>query len=91
MDRTRLEFCADFWTPHFKKDVAILERIQWRATKMVRGMENLIYKKKMKQLGWFSLEKRRLRRHLIRVLNYLKGNNKGDRDRQFPVSIWTGL
>lgn len=47
---------VQFWALWHKRDMGIMERVQQKATKKMKGQKHFRYKERLRELGLFSLE-----------------------------------
>jgi len=78
-----MESCMQLWSLQHQKDMELLEQVQRRTTKMIRRLEHLSYEERLRGLGLFSLEDRRLQGDFIAAFQYLKGAYKKAQEELF--------
>ena len=89
--RPHLEYCVQAWSPYLKKDIAVPERLQRLATRMMIDLRKLPYKDRLKRLNLFSLERRRLRGDLIEVFKYSRDPTSSPVAHLFTLRKESGL
>ena len=67
--RPHLEYGQAIWHPNLKKQVQAIEKVQRRATKLVKEIAELTYVERLGWLGLPSMKYRRLRGGMITVFN----------------------
>ena len=71
--RPHVEYCVSAWSPHYKKDRELIEKIQRRFTKMINNMDGKSYAERLQCLKLWTLEERRNRQDLIEVFKMCNG------------------
>jgi len=74
--RPHLEYAIQVWSPYKRRDIGCLEKVQRRATKLVKGLKNCSYEVRLAKLGLTTLEERRRRGDLIEAYKIITGKEK---------------
>ncbi|KAK4815748.1 hypothetical protein QYF61_006786 [Mycteria americana] len=80
--RPHLQYCVQVWSPQHRKDMDLLERVQRRATKMIRELEHLSCEERLR-VGVFHPGEEKALGRPIATFQYLKGASKKDRNKLF--------
>ena len=72
----------------YKKDAIQIENVQWRATRLVKGLKEMSYPERLKILGLPTLEYRRDRADMVQVYKILHGLDKADKDSLFKMATY---
>ncbi len=75
--RPHLEYGIQAWRPWLAKDTACMEKVQRRATKLVRSLRNQSYVERLSCLNLFPLHYRQQRGDFILVYKIIHGLEKG--------------
>ena len=89
--RPHLKYCVQIWNPYLKNDIECIEKIQRRATKLVHGFDKMPYEQRLKALGLYSLQRRKLRGDFIETYKILTGKEKMKSDQLFQKATTTEL
>ena len=71
--RSQLEYCNSVWNPYKVGSIALIERVQKRATKMISSCKKLSYIDRLKYLHLPTMKFRRLRGDMIETYKILNG------------------
>ena len=80
MVRPHLEYGSCVWSPHRKKDMDSIERVQRRATKIIPELKNLSYIDRLKALDLPTLKFRTERADIIETYRILTEQHIVDLD-----------
>ncbi|XP_071480900.1 uncharacterized protein [Diadema antillarum] len=73
------------WSPTFKKDEDLLEKVQQRATRLLPHLRHLEYAERLKILELPTLAYRRQRAELIQIFKIIKGIDHLDSTQFFDM------
>ncbi|KAK4823262.1 hypothetical protein QYF61_000229, partial [Mycteria americana] len=77
LEKKMFTLCNDRYSKK-KKTLTKLEQVQQRAINIVKGFQHMIYEERLKELGLFSLENRKLNGDTILFFSSLLGDHRQD-------------
>jgi len=83
--RPLVEYNSVVWSPHLKRDIVAIEKVQKRLTKRLVGLKGLPYAERLKSLSLTSFELRRLYNDLLWCYKIVFGLVDITCDDFFPV------
>src|SRR5207244_4682245 len=83
--RSKLEYGVQAGRQYIKNNIGNIEKVQHRATKMIKDYKYLSYEERLVRTGLTTLEERRTRGDLIEVFKMIKGLNKSDYKSFFTI------
>ena len=84
--RSHMEYAVQAWSPQYRKDIEVLEKVQRRATKLIPEIKDKSYEERLKIIGLTTLEDRRIRGDLIEVFKIMHGFENLERKKFFKLS-----
>ena len=81
--RPHLEYCVQAWSPYLEKDRELLEAVQKRAVRMIKGLKGKTYEERLQECNLTSLTARRQRGDLLEVWKILNGKDDLDAKKMF--------
>ena len=85
--RPLMLFAAQVWSPQNRGNINKLEKVEKRATKLVPGLSDLPYERRLHHLGLTTLEERRAGGDMIQVFKILQGYEDIDPNQFFKVAV----
>ena len=81
-----IEYTVQAWSPQYRKDIEVLEKVQRRATKLIPEIKDKPYEERLRIIGLTTLEDRRIRGDLIEVFKIMHGFENLERKKFFKLS-----
>ncbi len=78
--RPTLEYAAVVWSPHLKKHIKKIEKVQRAVSRWVPSLRDLSYEERLDKLQLSTLEERRKRGDMIMLYKCVEGKDKIDRN-----------